>query len=252
MTIKLDNYELAHKTYDLVKAKPYITRVDLNKELKTTFDTKKNQNLSLVLRSMLVNKHVCKRFYREDNRVEFWIYEGALDKGDAILVGDKVVDYYGRKPRLEEQLALRYSIKELLDSKEYLYSFGMLRAKFTECTDSMLQYCLDNLVSAGSVKQVSISTTTTVMYCSQLWVHSINSKLGLAKDETELPKVEPVVDSTSGKFYRYGKGLYKLQRDNTRRKDAELTQNEYDAIVAFYEKSKSGPITQVQFETHLE
>lgn len=65
-------YTFARSAYTQICAKPYITRTELNHNLKTISDLTKNAALSRVISHMLQNDQIRKRFNPDDNSVIFW------------------------------------------------------------------------------------------------------------------------------------------------------------------------------------
>lgn len=250
--LKLDSYELAREAYDLIRRHPCITRVELNHELKTTFDAKRNAELTNVIRSMLIFNHIRKRFYRDENRVEFWISQNSTDKGDPVMSVYDIPDYLEGTSRKRDSELLELSILELLKSRMWLFTFVDIRVKFVTATDTMVNSAINSLVAVDRVKQATIAASDTMVYYHSDWHGQYEKMYAELNQESKIlneASVKPATAKTTsvstydGRFRKSPEHGYLLKRDNPRRKHVEISEKEYAAIIDFYEKNRTTQIS---------
>ena len=263
--IKSDLYDLARKAHTLIKATPMVTRVQLNHELKTTFNAKKNEQLTTVLYAMLTRDQIRKRFHLEENRVEFWVSEGSTEQGDPLRSAKVVPDYLKGNPREVAESVIEYGILHLMHEKFWLYSFPAVRAAFPECNDLFLNRAIQSLLVRREIRSATIGASDTVMYWHSDWDDMVSELYKIVPPESEMGVTAPI-ETNGGKldvtdaspdalrkirdgrvatakknvrryFTRADSGEFVLHREGRGKKPIVITSDEYDSIVAFYEEN---------------
>ena len=120
--------DLAKEVYEKVKLVPQMTRAELNLEFQATSDTRRNAQLSRVIKSLLKHRHLSKHMDIKSNTVEFWV-PNHLDNRPGDMVDPYIdeEDFLGiarghvswkEEPRLEPVLQEKKKTEEQETSAE--------------------------------------------------------------------------------------------------------------------------------------